>query len=58
MAHYATYIRASTDTQETAHQCNAIDDWLDGHDAAPDDIDRYADLGYSSSDPGPHSLVV
>jgi DNA invertase Pin-like site-specific DNA recombinase len=52
MAHVATYIRASTDTQETAHQQNAIDDWLDEHDVDPDDIDRYADLGHSGSDPG------
>jgi DNA invertase Pin-like site-specific DNA recombinase len=58
MAHYATYIRASTDTQETAHQHDAIDDWLDGHDAGPDDIDRYADLGHSGSDLDSHSLVV
>lgn len=52
MAHVATYIRASTDTQETAHQQNAIDDWLDTHDVDPDDIDRYTDLGHSGSDPG------
>jgi 2-oxoglutarate ferredoxin oxidoreductase subunit alpha len=29
MAHVASYIRASTDTQETTHQQNAIDAWLD-----------------------------
>ena len=52
MAHIATYIRASTDTQETAHQSTAIDAWLDEHDIASDDVDRYADLGHSGSDPG------
>ena len=52
MAHIATYIRASTDTQETAHQNNAIDAWLDERDVAPVDVDRYADLGHSGSDPG------
>jgi DNA invertase Pin-like site-specific DNA recombinase len=52
MAHVATYIRASTDTQETTHQQNAIDDWLDERDIGPDDVDRYADLGHSGSDPG------
>ena len=52
MARIATYIRASTDTQETAHQSTAIDAWLDEHDVAPDDVDRYADLGHSGSDPG------
>jgi DNA invertase Pin-like site-specific DNA recombinase len=52
MAHYATDIRASTDTQETAHQRDAINDWLDEHDADPNEVDRYADLGHSGSDPG------
>jgi len=28
MACYATYIRASTDDQETSHQRDAIDEWL------------------------------
>ena len=52
MARIATYIRTSTDTQETAHQNTAIDAWLDEHDIASDDVDRYADLGHSGSDPG------
>ena len=52
MAHYATYIPASTDTQETAHQRDAIDGWLDERDVDPSDVDRYADLGHSGSDPG------
>ncbi|WP_435079987.1 recombinase family protein [Halococcus sp. AFM35] len=52
MASIATYIRASTDTQETTHQRDAINDWLDEHDIDPDDVDQYADLGYSGSDPG------
>ncbi|WP_273838026.1 recombinase family protein [Halococcus sp. PRR34] len=51
MARYATCIRASTDTQETTHQRDAINGWLDDHDVGPDDVDRYADLGYSGSDP-------
>lgn len=41
MARYATYIRASTDTQETTHQRDAINDSLDEHDASPNDIDRF-----------------
>jgi DNA invertase Pin-like site-specific DNA recombinase len=52
MARYATYIRASTDTQETAHQNDAIDGWLDERDIDPNEVDRYADLGHSGSDPG------
>jgi DNA invertase Pin-like site-specific DNA recombinase len=52
MADYATYIRASTDTQETAHQRSAIDDWLDEHEVDVQNVDRYADLGHSGSDPG------
>jgi DNA invertase Pin-like site-specific DNA recombinase len=52
MADYATYIRASTDTQETAHQRSAIDDWLNERGVDAQDIDRYADLGHSGSDPG------
>jgi DNA invertase Pin-like site-specific DNA recombinase len=52
MADYAIYIRASTDTQETAHQRSAIDDWLDKHEVDVQDVDRYADLGHSGSDPG------
>lgn len=43
MVSIATYIRVSTDTQETVHQRDAINDWLDEHDA---------DLGHSGSDPG------
>jgi DNA invertase Pin-like site-specific DNA recombinase len=52
MTQYATYIRASTDTQETAHQRTAIDDWLTDHEVDTQDVDRYADLGHSGSDPG------
>ncbi|MFC6965071.1 recombinase family protein [Halocatena marina] len=52
MATYATYIRASTDTQETAHQRSAIDDWLSEHDVDTAEVDHYADLGHSGSDPG------
>lgn len=52
MAHIATYIRASTDDQETTHQRSAIDDWLGEHDISQDDVDHYADLGHSGSDPG------
>jgi DNA invertase Pin-like site-specific DNA recombinase len=32
MTQYATYIRASTDTKETAHQRTAINDWLTDHE--------------------------
>jgi DNA invertase Pin-like site-specific DNA recombinase len=52
MTHYATYIRASTDDQETAHQRTSIDDWLTDHEVDVQDVDRYADLGHSGSDPG------
>jgi DNA invertase Pin-like site-specific DNA recombinase len=52
MTQYATYIRASTDTQETAHQRTAINDWLTDHEVDNQDVDRYADLGHSGSDPG------
>jgi DNA invertase Pin-like site-specific DNA recombinase len=58
MAQYATYIRASTDTQETAHQRTAINDWLDDHDVPAQDVDRYADLGHSGSDPGREQFRV
>lgn len=52
MARYATYIRASTDDQETAHQRTAIDEWLDDRDVDAAAVDHYADLGHSGSDPG------
>ncbi len=52
MAHYATYIRASTDDQETTHQRSAIDDWLDEREVDAGEVDHYADLGHSGSDPG------
>jgi DNA invertase Pin-like site-specific DNA recombinase len=52
MTQYATYIRASTDTQETAHQRTAIDDWLDAQEVEAQDVDHYTDLGHSGSDPG------
>ncbi|HET7323509.1 MAG TPA: recombinase family protein [Halococcus sp.] len=52
MARYATYIRASTDTQETTHQRDAIDEWLAQRDINPANVERYADLGHSGSDPG------
>lgn len=52
MARYATYIRASTDDQETTHQHDAIDEWLTKHDVDPSEVDRYVDLGESGADPG------
>jgi DNA invertase Pin-like site-specific DNA recombinase len=52
MARYATYIRASTDNQETTHQQDAIDEWLTQHDVDQSDVDRYVDLGQSGADPG------
>jgi DNA invertase Pin-like site-specific DNA recombinase len=52
MVQYATYIRASTNSQETAHQRDAIDEWLAQHDVDPGEAERYADLGHSGSDPG------
>lgn len=52
MTQYAIYIRASTDEQKTAHQRTAIDDWLDEHEVDTQDVDRYADLDHSGSDPG------
>ena len=52
MARYATYLRASTDDQETTHQHDAIDEWLTDHDVEQSDIDRYVDLGQSGADPG------
>ncbi len=52
MARYATYLRASTDTQETTHQHNAIDEWLTEHDIDHSEVDRFVDLGRSGADPG------
>ena len=52
MARYATYIRASTDTQETTHQRDAIDEWLTEHEVDPSEVDRFVDLGQSGADPG------
>ena len=52
MARYATYIRASTDDQETTHQQDAIDEWLTEHDVDQSNVDRYVDLGQSGADPG------
>jgi DNA invertase Pin-like site-specific DNA recombinase len=52
MARFASYIRASTDTQETSHQREAIDAWLAGHDVDPTEVDRYVDLAQSGADPG------
>lgn len=52
MARYATYIRASTETQETTHQRDAIDKWLAQRDIDTENVERYADLGHSGSDPG------
>jgi DNA invertase Pin-like site-specific DNA recombinase len=34
MVRNATYIRVSTDVQETTHQRDPNNDWLDDHDAA------------------------
>ena len=51
MARYATYIRASTDDQETAHQHDAIEEWLTQHDVDQSDVDQYVDLGQSGADP-------
>jgi DNA invertase Pin-like site-specific DNA recombinase len=52
MARYATYLRASTDDQETTHQHDAIDEWLTGHNINHSEVDRYVDLGQSGADPG------
>ena len=52
MARYATYIRASTDDQETTHQHDAIEEWLTQHDVDQSDVDQYVDLGQSGADPG------
>jgi len=52
MARYASYIRASTDTQETTHQREAIDAWLTERNIDPAEIDRYVDLAQSGADPG------
>ena len=52
MARYASYIRALTNTQEATHQREAIDAWLDEHDADPTEVDRYIDLTQSGADPG------
>jgi DNA invertase Pin-like site-specific DNA recombinase len=52
MARYASYIRASTDTQETTHQREAIDAWLTERDTDPAEIDRYVDLAQLGADPG------
>ena len=51
MARYATYIRASTDDQETTHQHDAIEEWLTQHDVDQSDVDQYVDLGQSGADP-------
>jgi DNA invertase Pin-like site-specific DNA recombinase len=52
MAQYATYLRASTDDQETTHQHDAIDEWLSEHDVDQVEVDRFVDLGRSGADPG------
>jgi DNA invertase Pin-like site-specific DNA recombinase len=52
MARYATYIRASTDDQETSHQRDAIDKWLSQHEVDSSEVDRYVDLAQSGADPG------
>ena len=51
MARYATYLRASTDDQETTHQHDAIEEWLTQHDVDQSDVDQYVDLGQSGADP-------
>ena len=52
MARYATYIRASTDHQETTHQHNAIEEWLTEHDVDQSEVDQFVDLAQSGADPG------
>ena len=52
MARYATYLRASTDDQETTHQHDAIDEWLSEHEVDSSEIDRFVDLVQSGADPG------
>ena len=52
MARYATYLRASSDDQETTHQHDAIDEWLTEHDVDESEVDRFVDLGRSGADPG------
>ena len=52
MARYATYLRASTDDQETTHQHDAIDEWLAEHDVDHSAVDRFVDLAQSGADPG------
>lgn len=44
MVRYATYIRASTDTQETTHQRNTIDNWLFDHDVYLENANQFVDL--------------
>lgn len=52
MARYATYLRASTDDQETTHQHDAIDEWLSEHEVDLSEIDQFVDLVQSGADPG------
>ena len=52
MARYATYLRASTNDQETTHQHDAIDEWLAEHDVDHSAVDRFIDLAQSGADPG------
>jgi DNA invertase Pin-like site-specific DNA recombinase len=52
MARYATYLRASTEDQETTHQHDAIEEWLTEHDTDQAEVDRFVDLGRSGADPG------
>ena len=52
MARYATYLRASTDDQETTHQHDAINEWLSARDVDHSAVDRFVDLAQSGADPG------
>jgi DNA invertase Pin-like site-specific DNA recombinase len=48
----ASYVRSSTDKQENAHQTDDINEWAENNDINPRDIERYADIAQSGSDPG------
>lgn len=52
MTHYTIYIRASNDTQESAHQRNAIEKWLSDHDLDFKNVDQFGDLGQSGAESG------
>lgn len=48
----ASYIRSSTDKQEDQHQHDDINEWADEQGIDRGEIDTYADVGKSGTDPG------